>query len=77
MAGPSSRSRRTHRWSTSAASRSRASRANGAAVSNPRPISGASIPSSRTRPYVDTSIVSPSNTALTTTGSERPIVGDS
>jgi hypothetical protein len=64
-------SRRTHRCSTSSASLSRAARANGAAVSNPRPISGASIPRSRTRPIVVTSIVSPSMTARTSTGSER------
>ena len=59
-----SRSRRTQRCRTSAVSRSRASRPNGAAVSKPRPISGASMPSRRTRPTVDTSIVSPSMTVV-------------
>ena len=71
-------SRRTHRRSTSSASLSRAARANGAAVSNPRPISGASMPRSRTRPTVATSIVSPSMTARTSTGSDgrTPIAVD-
>jgi hypothetical protein len=64
-------SRRTQRCSTSSASLSRAARANGAAVSKPRPISGASIPRSLTRPIAATSTVSPSMTARTRTGSER------
>jgi hypothetical protein len=42
-------------------------------VSKPRPISGASMPSSRTRPIVVTSIVSPSMTARTITKSERVV----
>jgi len=70
MRGPS-RSKRTHRCRTSDASFSRASRPKGAAVSRPWLTSGASSPSSRTRPNVATSIVSPSITARTSTASDR------
>src|SRR5438552_9249157 len=52
-------SSRTQRCSTRLASLSRAAYANGADVSNTRPISGASMPSRRTRPNIVTSMVSP------------------
>jgi hypothetical protein len=71
-----SNSSRTDRCRTRSASRCRASRANGAAVSNPCEISGASMPSSRTRPTVATSIVSPSNTTVTSTGPDRTDGGE-
>src|SRR5205823_5649031 len=53
------------------ASLSRAAYANGADVSNTRPISGASMPSRRTRPNIVTSMVSPSITARTSTSADR------
>ncbi len=55
----------TYRPPTSVVRNPRASCANGAGVSNPRPVSGASMPSSLTRPTWPASSVSPSTTNRT------------
>lgn len=69
--GPPSYSRRTHRFVRRPSKRCCASRANGADVSTWPESSGASTPSSCTRPTVWISIVSPSTTRRTKTDGER------